>query len=205
MTLLDSKKYKIKASASVGSKITYKTTEYVKHKSLTTLLTGGVFPVPPIANPLINKIRYSSTHLEPGLGSPVYCDLLFGLAEHSGIYIGDFDVMQLNRHGLVEVVNLLEFTDNISTTSRDIFFPLDKSNSTSIEFKDAYWRAILNEDEKIKYNVVTNNCHKFTSGCLTGDFDQNNQLLDFMKCTTEEVYGKPIEWCRWDWEWQIKE
>ena len=56
--------------------------------------------------------------------------------------------MQLNRHGLVEVVNLLEFTDNISTTSRDIFFPLDKSNSTSIEFKDAYWRAILNEDEK---------------------------------------------------------
>ncbi|MBM6645116.1 hypothetical protein [Bacillus sp. RIT 809] len=204
---MNSKKHEIPHHKSVGiaTKVSYKVGEYIKHKSLSTLLTGGIFPAPSIVNLLINKIRYSSSPLEPGLGSPIYCDLLFGAAEHSGIYIGDFEVMQLNGNGLVEVVSLFEFTDNISTISRDIFFPVDKSNSLPIEFKDAYWKAILNEDEKLKYNVVTNNCHKFTSGCLTGDFEQNNQPLDFMKCTAEKVYGKQVEWCRWDWEWQIKE
>ncbi|HFJ9454146.1 TPA: lecithin retinol acyltransferase family protein [Bacillus tropicus] len=204
---MSSENHKIlhRKSPGIAAKVSYKVGEYIKHKSLTTLLTGGIFPVPSIANPLINKIRYSSTSLEPGIGSPIYCDLLCGLAEHSGIYIGDFKVIQLNGCGLIEVVDLIKFTDHISTTSRDIFFPLDKASSIPIEFDEACENAFDKVGETKKYNVAFNNCHKFTSGCLTGDFAQNNQLLDFMKCTTEEVYGKPIEWCRWDWEWQIGE
>lgn len=200
------KKYEIPHhNVNVGLKISYKAKEYFKHKSFTSLIAGGTFPVPPIVNPLINKIRYPSTSVEPGKGSPIYCDLGFGFVEHSGIYIGNFEAIQLNGRGLVEVVNLFDFTDNISTTSRDVFFPLDKVNSIPIEFDEAYDNALRKRGKLIKYNVVLNNCHKFTSGCLTGDFNQNNQLLDFMKCTTEQVYGKKIIWRRWDWISQIGE
>lgn len=204
---MNSKKHEISHYKSIGiaTKVSYKIGEYIKHKAVSTLLTGGNFPIPPIANPLINKIRYSSTSVEPGKGSPIYCDLGFGFVEHSGIYIGNFEAIQLNGRGLVEVVNLFDFTDNVTTTSRDVFFPLDKVDSVPIELEEAYDNALCKRGKLIKYNVVFNNCHKFTSGCLTGDFDQNNQLLDFMKCTTEQIYGKKIIWRRWDWISQIVE
>ncbi|MFJ8526853.1 lecithin retinol acyltransferase family protein [Bacillus sp. NPDC094106] len=195
----------IKHKVGMKSKIAYKAKEYVKHKTLTTTLTGGIVNIPSIVNPLINKIKYRKTYTEPGLGAPIYCDLGFGMVEHSGIYIGNFEAVHLNGKGLIEIVNLFEFTDHITTVSRDIFFPMDKNNGTPISFESAYHRALRNIGRLRKYNIILNNCHQFTSGCLTGEFEQHDKFLDFMKCTAENIYGDQVIWNRWNWISQIGE
>ncbi len=40
---------------------------------------------------------------EPAIGSVVYCDLVAGFADHSGIYIGNNEIVHLNGDGWVEV------------------------------------------------------------------------------------------------------
>ncbi|OTG38592.1 hypothetical protein B7G60_15025, partial [Staphylococcus aureus] len=41
----------------------------------------------------------------------VYCDLTLGngIAEHTGIYIGNNEIVHLNRHGFIEAVSPKEF------------------------------------------------------------------------------------------------
>lgn len=43
-------------------------------------------------------------HTSPVIGSVVYCDLLFGYAEHSGIYVGDDKIVHLDGSGLIEII-----------------------------------------------------------------------------------------------------
>ena len=48
-----------------------------------------------------NEIRDT---VYPVMGSVVYCDLAFGHAEHSGIYIGNDQIVHLDGSGDIEIV-----------------------------------------------------------------------------------------------------
>ncbi|HNW16697.1 MAG TPA: hypothetical protein PKM15_08340, partial [bacterium] len=49
----------------------------------------------------------------PVKGSVVYCDLAFGSAEHSGIYIGNNEIVHLDGSGNVEIVDPKEFLNRL--------------------------------------------------------------------------------------------
>lgn len=59
---------------------------------------------------------YSDSAFEPAYGSLIYTELGFGLAEHSGIYIGNRQIIDLDGHGRIKKVSLSEFTSNITQT-----------------------------------------------------------------------------------------
>ena len=47
------------------------------------------------------------------------------------------------------------------------------------------------------YNVVLNNCHQFTSGCLTGEFENADNLLETLQDTAASVLGADT-WRAWE-------
>ena len=50
---------------------------------------------------------------EPAYGGIVQCELLFGLAAHSGIYVGNGDIVHLDGDGIVIRSNAREFLDRL--------------------------------------------------------------------------------------------
>ena len=50
----------------------------------------------------------------PVEGSILYCDLLFGSAEHSGVYIGNNEIVHLDGTGIIEIVTPDEFLGRIN-------------------------------------------------------------------------------------------
>ena len=59
----------------------------------------------------VTKSAYKNfdTKVMPKKGSVLYCDLSFGIAEHSGIYVGDNRIVHLNGKGEIEAVSPAEF------------------------------------------------------------------------------------------------
>ena len=51
--------------------------------------------------------------------------------------------------------------------------------------------------EKLDYNLLTNNCHRFTSGCLTGNFDNDDVLMCLLKITVRQELGSD-SWYAWE-------
>jgi hypothetical protein len=47
------------------------------------------------------------------------------------------------------------------------------------------------------YNLLLDNCHQFTSGCLSGDFENPSNFMYFLKGDAEK-YLKCNEWRVWD-------
>lgn len=106
----------------------------------------------------------------PKQGSVVYCDLVFGYMEHSGIYVGNDEIVHLNRYGRIEKVSAEQFISG--TTAMSIY--VSSSNGYAVGNRVVCHRALSMVGQTRHYNVLQNNCHQFTSGCLTGDFENDN-------------------------------
>ena len=52
-------------------------------------------------------------------------------------------------------------------------------------------------DYKRDYNMVLDNCHQFTSGCLTGDFEKGDNALWMLKTRAESAL-RADNWRVWD-------
>lgn len=137
-----------------------------------------------------NVIRDNVT---PKPGSVVYCDLAFGYAEHSGIYVGNNKIVHLNNKGIIETVSPKEFIDG--TTAISIY--VSSSSGTSDGDESVAQRALDAVGRQRDYNVILDNCHQFSSGCLTGNFDNTDNFLWMLKDTTQKRLGSD-EWRVWD-------
>ncbi|HFK1766203.1 MULTISPECIES: lecithin retinol acyltransferase family protein [Bacillus] len=155
------------------------------------------FISPLATGPVITKAR---TNLEPGVGSPIYCDLGFNKMEHSGIYVGNNEVVHLNGNGQIEKVSLNGFTSNVTSVLKAIRVPFDKEFGMPISFESSHQRALNSVGKSRDYNLVLDNCHQFTSGCLTGDFESCDNFLTYLKWSTEKSYGGNIRWVDWNWK-----
>lgn len=51
--------------------------------------------------------------------------------------------------------------------------------------------------KKRNYNLVMNNCHQFTTGCLTGNFENSSKHLTFLKMQAKDTLGADT-WHLWD-------
>ena len=135
-------------------------------------------------------------HIEPGVGAVVYCQLLS--AEHSGIYLGNGRIAQLSGTGKIEEVSLACFTNNITTFDKDIFIPVD-SFGCAISFEEAATHAKKMLDSTRSYHFLYDNCHQFSSGCLTDNFENDANFLWMVKSAFTEATNKHVHWQRWEW------
>ena len=136
----------------------------------------------------------------PAIGSLVYCQL--SSAEHSGIYIGGGKIIELTGKGHVKSVTPKGFTGNLFSLDKDIFIPIDRQTRRPIGSAATAQRAKLNMWQRRNYHLLTDNCHQFSTGCMTGDFENDCNYLVMVKQEYAKCVGlaeSEIVWARWKW------
>ena len=154
-------------------------------------LLAPILPVINFAESFIDEVIRDK--VEPIKGSVVYCDLAFGFAEHSGIYIGYDEIVHLNSRGDIEIVSPKEFIDG--TTAMNIL--VSCKDTEAVGSREVARRATNMVGKSRDYNFLFDNCHQFTAGCLTGDFEGSDNFLMFVKMQTEKILGADT-WRHWD-------
>ena len=108
---------------------------------------------------------------QPQRGSVVFCRLV-GMLEHTGICIGDDRIVHLDGSGLVEEVGPSEFMSRIdgANPSLTVYCSCDVLG-VPIGRKEFAERAERRLGQARQYNLLVDNCHSFTSECVTGGSD----------------------------------
>jgi len=129
----------------------------------------------------------------PKPGCVVYCDLVFGIAEHSGVYVGNNQIVQLSSSGVIEKVSPTKFIEGKTAISIYVSCK-DKEAAGDQQVAD---RACSMIGKTREYKLLSDNCHQFSTGCLTGDFDNSSNYLWILKDQTSDTLGSNT-WRVWD-------
>ena len=140
----------------------------------------------------------SSTASEPVLvrpvpGSVVYCDLAFGFAEHSGIYIGDNQIVALEHDGRIVSRSPEGFMEGTPATRIYVSCRAGRAVGSG----KAAERARKMLGSRRDYNVLSDNCHQFCAGCLLGNFENSINFLSMLQMECRMVLGAD-SWGVWD-------
>ncbi len=149
----------------------------------------------PIGNVIEGVIDSFRDAVKPERGSILYTDLLFGTMEHSGIYIGDNKIVELNSNGVISIVTPQEFISG--GTGINIYVSCVDTDAVGSE--PTAQRAEQMIGTKKDYHFIVDNCHIFSSGCITGDFDNNETFLWMLQQNAKE-YLNANTWRIWDVE-----
>ncbi|GAA4892711.1 hypothetical protein GCM10023333_27450 [Ferrimonas pelagia] len=139
----------------------------------------------------------------PVPGAVVVCHV-FGVVEHTGIWLGSNAIAELHGSGLVRAVSPKRFLHGRSGAR--IFVCCDRLHAPLIQ-QDAVQRAVASLFTYRDYHLRHNNCHRFIWHCLTGQeqkitsFSQFNLLLSQLfdtglywdPCELLEASGGPME------------
>ncbi|BDA60210.1 lecithin retinol acyltransferase family protein [Shewanella xiamenensis] len=115
----------------------------------------------------------------PQPGSIVCC-YVFGVIEHTGIWLADDCIVELHGSGLVRAVSVKRFL--AGRTGSQIFIACNHQHQPLIA------NTIVNRAERTiylyrEYDLFDNNCHRFVWSCLCGEeraiksFNELNQKL----------------------------
>ena len=121
---------------------------------------------------LVND-KVSKDEIKPG--TPLLVDL-FGVLEHSGIYLGNGKVAELYGDDLLREVSLNEFVNGDSKwwlrTGKAIYAACSIEGGLPLSSRNAVWNAqqYIKGIRTIDYNLLSNNCHLFSISCLSGEF-----------------------------------
>lgn len=117
-------------------------------------------------------------------GAVVVCEI-FHLFEHTGIYIGEGEIVELQGTGLVRSVSINRFFDNRS--GNHLLAACNRSGDV-ISNPECAERAVSQIFTYQRYDLLTNNCHRFTQACVSGRslpvtsfFDLKTELSHFWR------------------------
>ena len=119
----------------------------------------------------------------PAPGTPLIVDL-FGVVEHSGIYLGNGHVAELFGDNLLREVTLSEFLEGEKgshvRTGQRIFAACSRSSGQSLSSLYAVEnaRAYIRRIRTVEYDLFRNNCHLFSISCISGNFQKGISLAD---------------------------
>ena len=131
--------------------------------------------------------------VRPVPGSVVYCDLAFGFAEHSGIYIGDNLIVALEHDGRIVSRSPEGFMEGTPATR--IYVSCRSGRAVGSE--KAAERARQMIGSRRDYHVLSDNCHQFCAGCLLGNFENSVNFLSMLQMECKMVLGAD-SWGVWD-------
>ncbi len=155
-----------------------------------------------LPNNILRKIfgPHRDKKVTPLPGSIVLCDL-FGGEYHSGIYVGGNKIVHLEGSGDICKVSPEEFLKRLGglTDAKIIYISCDK-NSSPISDTAIVERALNKIGSSRDYNLLFDNCHQFTYGCITGDFENPINFTWFLKNAARTHFGieKWLVWADYD-------
>ncbi|MCE9679632.1 lecithin retinol acyltransferase family protein [Shewanella sp. AS1] len=130
----------------------------------------------PLSPSLLNR---GEVKVKPEPGAVVCC-FVFGVIEHTGIWIGDDTLIELHGSGLVRAVSSKRFLAGRSGSR--IYQACDHQHQPLIA-PDALHRAEQAIFQYREYDLFDNNCHRFVWSCVSGEeksitsFNALNQQL----------------------------
>lgn len=140
-----------------------------------------------------NVIREKICYLPPG--AVVYCDLL--CFEHSGIYVGNDKIVHLDGSGDIELVSPKTFISRLGGFNNAISIYASCIGTSPVGSEDVANRALNMVGNYRNYNLVLDNCHQFSAGCLSGEFDNPCNFLWALKHEARNILGSDT-WRIWD-------
>ncbi|HBC3410530.1 TPA: lecithin retinol acyltransferase family protein [Vibrio parahaemolyticus] len=149
-----------------------------------------------LSTSLVDNLFYTTQ--QPIRGSVVYCDLLFGQIEHSGIYVGDKQIVHRNGKGIIEKVTVNQFL--AGTTGISVYVSCDANghavgNETTAQIAE----AMLGQHSE--YSLLDNNCHQFCSYCLSDEWSTSTFTLGQLK-QEAKLYLNARQWRVWNLQYR---
>ena len=114
--------------------------------------------------------------VKPRIGSVVKVDLSIG-ADHTGIYIGNDEIVEVANVGNIATVRIvsaeefIEGDDCISRIGTFIYVACKQDregNCIAMGSQDVADRASAAVGQTSEYSLIFNNCHMFTEYCVSG-------------------------------------
>ena len=133
----------------------------------------------------------------PRVGSILYIDMAFGLADHSGVYVGNGQVVELAGNGLIRKVPIWRFMGAPSLVNTAISVYVSSRDGHGVGSDAVASRALGMVGTRRHYNLFFDNCHQFCSGCVTGFFENSDNFLWLLKDTVRRRM-RADEWRVWD-------
>lgn len=141
----------------------------------------------PLQAPLIvppSQWQTGLARVKPLVGSLVCCHV-YGIIEHTGVWLGEDCVVELHGSGLVRAVSEQRFL--AGRTGSKIFVACSRQHQPLIASQVAQ-RAAKAIYQYRDYDVFDNNCHRFVWACISGEERQfdgfsafNQQLVSYFK------------------------
>ncbi len=122
-------------------------------------------------------------------GSLLVCEI-FQLFEHTGIYIGDGLIVELQGTGLVRAVSAARFLQGRSGNQLAV---ASDRRGQPFSSEAAAARAIAQIYSYQQYDLIHNNCHRFSVSCITGRPEPVTSFFD-LKTELKQFWRSEIDW-----------
>ncbi|SHI16147.1 hypothetical protein [Ferrimonas marina] len=132
--------------------------------------------------------------VEPTPGSVVVCHV-FGVVEHSGIWLGDDTIAELHGSGLIRGISPKRFLHKRSGAR--IYVCCDRHHRP-LGSELAAQRAAEQLFTARDYHLRNNNCHRFVWSCLSGS-EQRISSFHSLNRRLADHYQQALYWdpCLW--------
>ena len=141
---------------------------------------------------------HTGNYVKPRPGSVVICKLLGGLCEHSGIYVGNNEIVELNGDGKVVKLSTYEFLRGSGIRSGFSTYVACDCSGNVLASAAVAFRALQQLNTDGDYSLLRNNCHHFTAACLLENpFFNDVTLFTALEDVIRTKYGKStVDWKR---------
>lgn len=129
----------------------------------------------------------------PVPGSILHC-ALFGV-EHTGVYLGKGLIVELQGSGHVSETTPWGFINGTNAVTVYVACAGTQPLGGAAIARRAKKQVSRSRD----YNLLLDNCHQFTSGCLSGDFENSDNFFWMVEMAIEKHlnHGQSITWRAW--------
>ena len=132
---------------------------------------------------------HSDQLVTPVAGSLVSCGIFHSL-DHTGIWTSDNLIIELNGNGLVRAISPERFLNDRS--GKKIFVACN-SKAQPLVVEGAEQRAKEQVYNYKEYDVLDNNCHRFSWQCISG-VDQPVTLFSDLNHKLAKLFNSRIYW-----------
>lgn len=130
-------------------------------------------------------------HVKPVAGAIVCCGI-GGVLDHTGIWVGEDTIIELDGNGLIKPVSAQRFTD--TRTGKGIFIACD-SLGVPLASEMAAHRAVAQIFQVRDYHLLDNNCHQFIWECFQTD---SKKITTFkaLSLNVADLFDRVVYWDR---------
>ena len=128
------------------------------------------------------------------------------LADHSGVFVSRDKIVEVENDGGDKNIHCVDADDflnsSIVRTGVCIYVACDRRTGVVLGTRSVADNARYAMGRGGEYYLLFDNCHQFTSGCITGNFENVDSFLTLLERTISRKLnrGRPITWKIWNHE-----